>query len=84
MSTLYAESLAAGLVTGSHGSDLYMRDTPEARALVSEHLTALALDWPQARRTRVVESFRDNVTGEPSLSVAFAYDPAFTQKGGQS
>lgn len=67
MATVYDDMNAAGLVTGSHYSDLYVRNTPEARAILARH--GLRIDgWN-------VQRFRDNVSGEASLDLPLRFDP---------
>ena len=64
--TLHTDMQAAGLVTGTHCYDLYVLDTPQARAILAQH--GLTVDgWN-------VQPFRDNVTGKPSLDCVFKAD----------
>ena len=63
--SLYAEMLAAGLVTGNYESDLHVQDTPDAWAIYEKHKGTMAS--PQR--------FRDNITGLPSLDFYFEYVP---------
>jgi hypothetical protein len=53
---------AAGCEMDNHESDLYVRATPEALAIVK------ASGW-------TYETFRHQVTGQLWLDVAFAYEP---------
>lgn len=66
--TLYTAAQEAGLVIGNHYSDLYLRDTPEARALIAELCTLKPVP------------FVDQTTGERALDVPFHFDPYWEQK----
>jgi len=55
---------AAGLTTGTHYSDLYTLDTPEARAILAKHGKRVD-GWN-------VQGFTDQVTGARSLDVVFS------------
>lgn len=68
MPTLYESAKAAGLVAGSHESDLYLYVTPEALRLV------------KSSGLRVSDTFRDNVTGRPCVEVFGAFDPFWKGK----
>lgn len=64
--TLYDEMLAAGLVVGHHASDLYVKDTPEAWAILAPHLPTMSR--PQR--------FKSNIEGEGMcLDIPFGYTP---------
>lgn len=66
--SLYQELSKLGLPMDSHESDLYVKWSPEAAALV--------------RATgRVFQSFRHQVTGERWLEVPFAYEPWWKNRG---
>ena len=65
--SLYTEAKAAGLVTGSHESDLYLEATPEARELCERYGVRFSC-------------FVDRVTGKPSFAVPFAFEPFWTAR----
>jgi len=65
---LYAELVAAGCQVDHHESDLYVLDTPEARAILAEH--------PDVRAT----AFRSDVDHKRWLDVPFAYSPFWAGK----
>lgn len=63
MNTLYQDLLMANVPTDSHASDLYVKDTPEARRILQDHgkpLTGL---------------FRNNIDGLLWFDVPFMYAP---------
>lgn len=63
--SLYDEMKAAGLVTSTHHTDLYVRDCPHARAILAKH-GKKPDGWN-------VQQFRDEVSGLASLDIPFAY-----------
>lgn len=64
--SIYQDALSAGLKVDHHESDLYLEDTPKARALVEEH------GW--YRISFIVQpEHRD--AGQAWLDIPFAYDP---------
>ncbi len=65
--TIYDEMKAAGLVTGSHESDLYVLDTLEAREILK-------------RRDHSFSGFRNEVDGNRNLDIPFAYQPFWDDK----
>ena len=65
--SFYQECRAAGLVTGNHESDLYLKDTPEAREICKRH-------------DRRPEGFQDQRDGSRALDVPFAYEPFWEAK----
>lgn len=66
--TIYGDAVSAGLVAGHHESDLYLRDTPEARALLERHGKTVD-GWN-------VQPFTSETDGERLLDVPFAYPTA--------
>ena len=64
--SLHADLKAAGLVTGTHYSDLYALDTPQARAILAAHGKRVD-GWS-------VQGFTDEVTGNRSLDIVFGVD----------
>ncbi len=66
--SLYKELKAAGIETDNHESDLYVKDSPEAREIVHRHR-------PEAPR-----AFRSEVDGEIWLDVPFAFEPFWDAK----
>ncbi len=64
--TLYAALVAAGCQIDHHESDLYVRDTLQAQAIIHSHATPV-----RARITR----FRSALDGEWWLDIPFAYQP---------
>jgi len=62
--TIYAQMLAAGVPTDSHESDLYVKATPEALAIVRRY-----------RWRNLVTSFTHAVDGTRWLEIPFAFDP---------
>jgi len=65
--TLYEDLVAAGIPTDSHESDLYVLDTPEARALLAKH-------------GKQGSGFVSQIDRRRWLDVPFAYDPFWTKK----
>lgn len=69
-SSLHADMVAAGVPTDSRESDLYVKDTPEARAILARHQTHAT----NARR------FRHTETGELWIDIPFAFEPFWQKK----
>jgi hypothetical protein len=67
--SLYQELRTTGIPTDHHESDLYVLDTPEARALIAKH----------GKRG---SSFTSQIDRRRWLDVPFAYDP-FWERGGR-
>jgi hypothetical protein len=63
VATLYERLRDAGCELGSHESDLHVRDTPDARAILAE--------FPRVKP----HAFRSAIDGAPWLDVPFANDP---------
>lgn len=69
--SLYQELRAAGIPTDHHESDLYVLDTPAARALIGKH-------------GKKGSSFTSQIDGKRWLDVPFTYDPFWEKKRGGS
>lgn len=69
-SSLYADILAAGIPHTSHETDLYIPDTPEARAILARY----PLEQRNAKR------FKNQVEGGVWIDVPFSYLPAWEAK----
>ena len=69
MTSIYQDALAAGLFEGNRGWDLYIRDTPQARAILAKHGKKVD-GWN-------VTSFSDQSTDTRTrlLEIPFAYNP---------
>jgi hypothetical protein len=67
-SDYYYKLLRAGVPMDSHESDLYVKDTPTARAILA--------DWPFGRLGR----FKNNINGEIYIDIPFAYAPYWEKK----
>ena len=77
MRTIYQRATAAGIPMDHHESDLYLKDTPEARRILAE--------WrAESGRDEFVTYFHDQETGEQWIDIAFAYDPFWVAKGERS
>jgi hypothetical protein len=61
--TVYQELIAAGCQIDNHESDLYVKVTPESRAIVEPWLSGYACKHQ-------VKTFRSNIDGEIQLSPA--------------
>jgi len=68
--TFYQEMKEAGLVTGSHCSDLYTKATQDAKEIADRHGKAGVL-----RKT-----FINQVTGELNFDFPFALEPYWEEK----
>jgi argininosuccinate synthase len=66
--SLYQALLAAGIQTDHHESDLYVLDTPIARALIAKSGLAMA------------KPFTSQIDGKRWLDVPFAYEPFWEKK----
>ena len=69
--SVYDEMMAAGLVTGTHESDLYVKHCPEAKAIATRHGKTGAL----------LTTFKNQVTGELNYELPFCFDPFWNNKG---
>lgn len=69
MTSIYQDALATGLFEGNRGTDLYMRDTPQARAILSKHGKEVD-GW---NVISFVDQSRDD--RQLLLEVPFAYTP---------
>lgn len=63
--TIQDDMLAAGIEIDHHESDLYVPDTPEARAILARHNVKVNA-W-------CATTFICRKTGEPYLDIPFAY-----------
>ena len=71
--SLYTDARDRGLEIDHHESDLYLKDTPEARALLAEH-------GKKGRRTYEVDGwnvsrFKSEIDGTYWLDIPFDYEP---------
>jgi hypothetical protein len=67
-SDYYYKLLRAKVPMDSHESDLYVKDTPTARAILA--------DWPFGR----LERFKNNINGQIYIDIPFAYAPYWKKK----
>lgn len=72
--TLYTDLKAARLDLDNHESDLYVRDTPEARAILAVH--GKRVDGHNVQR------FTSQIDGKPWLDIPFAYTPWWERRTG--
>lgn len=72
--SLYARLIEAGCETDHHESDLYVKVTPEAKAIIE------AFESESGIKNR--ETFRSAIDGSPWYDIPFAYDPAWSSKAG--
>jgi hypothetical protein len=73
--SLYEDAVRLGLELDHHETDLYLKDCPEARALLAEH-------DKRGRRVYVVDGwnvslFHSEIDNAPWLDIPFNYDPAW-------
>lgn len=68
--TVYEEMKAAGLVTGNHCSDLYVKACPLAREIAERH----------GKTGVLCTSFKNQVTGEMNFELPFCFDPYWEEK----
>jgi len=77
MKTIYERTKDAGLEMDSHESDLYLKDTTEARRILEE--------WRnESGRDEFVTWFRSEINGAQWMDIPFAYDPFWAAKGKRS
>jgi hypothetical protein len=72
---LYDRLVAAGCEVDNHESDLYVRDTPEARRVIEGFEVQFYNDGLTQYR------FIHQVTGEPWLDLPFMYSPWWRKRG---
>jgi len=75
--TLYDRAKAAGLEMDHHESDLYLKDTPEARRVVAEHQAA-------SGRDEFVTYFTSEIDGARWMDIAFKYEPFWAAKAARA
>jgi hypothetical protein len=68
--SIYTDIKAADLPTDSHESDLYVKDSPEAREILAEHGKKVD-GWN-------VQGFKSAIDGAHWLDIPFAFDPWWT------
>lgn len=70
--SLYADMVAAAIPTDNHESDLYVPDTPEARAILARHGKKVD-GWN-------VQRFTSAIDGKPWLDIPFAFQPYWDKR----
>lgn len=70
--TLYERLVAAGCEIDHHESDLYVKATPEALAIIE--------DYEAASKLKNRETFSSAIDGSPWYDLPFAYDPFWSAK----
>lgn len=73
--TLYEEMRAAGCEIDHHETDLYVKDTPEARAVLEAYKVT-------GYGPVTVSAFRSEVDGAMWLDIPFYYAPAWPNWAG--
>ena len=73
MQSIYVRAKAAGLEIDNHASDLYLKDTPEARRIIK--------DWEiDTGRDALVKYFHSDVDATHWMEISFAFDPFWIKK----
>jgi hypothetical protein len=67
----YEEMKSAGLVTGNHCSDLYVKHCQEAREIAERH----------GKTGVLLTTFKNQITGELNYELPFCFDPYWTERG---
>ncbi len=70
--SLYSDLIAAGCEIDHHESDLYVKRTPEAVAIIHQHGKTVD-GWN-------VQPFVSQIDGTPWLDIPFAYEPYWAAK----
>lgn len=78
--SLYEDMVEAGVETDHHESDLYVLDTPTARAVLQRHGKLFAGDRREAGGPYVAR-FVSEADGRPWVEVPFSYDPFWKGRG---
>lgn len=65
--TVYEEMKKAGLITGSHASDLYVKFCPEASNIAAKH----------GRIGVLLTVFKNQISGEMNYELPFCFDPSW-------
>lgn len=68
MNSIFEEIIHAGIEYDNHCSDLYVKDSPEAREIIK-------------RYDRSLEFFNNAIDGSRWIDVPFAYDPYWDKRG---
>jgi hypothetical protein len=63
--SIYTDMLNAGIETDSHCSDLYVKDSPESRAILERHGKKVD-GWN-------VQPFKSQIDGSDWLDISFSY-----------
>ena len=66
MTSLYHELKSAGIELDSHYSDLYVKDSPQARAIIQRHMD---------KKARFPSLFISQIDGKPWFDIPFAFMP---------
>lgn len=74
--SVYSAMVAAGIPTDHHESDLYVKDTPEARAILMTH--------DKKPGTWGCPGFTSAIDGTRWLDVPFCYDPYWEKRGAKA
>jgi len=72
--TLYEELTAAGCLTDHHESDLYVKYSDKALAIIVDHVLL-----PGSLLQRLPNKFVSNIDGSLWYDIPFAYDPFFNK-----
>jgi hypothetical protein len=72
--TLYEELTAASCVIDHHASDLYVKCTPKALAIIVDHVLL-----PGSLLQKLPNKFVSNIDGSLWYDIPFAYDPFFNK-----
>lgn len=71
--SLYTDIVEAGIPYSNHASDLYVKDTPEARAIIRKHEEAQG-------RLIVMSPFHSQIDHEQWLDISFMYEPFWEER----
>ena len=74
LKSLYPRLVEAGCEIDHHESDLYVKATPQARAII--------LAWEAETGIKNRETFKSAIDGSPWYDIPFAYDPFWSKKAG--
>jgi len=68
LDSIFQQATAAGLEMGNHSSDLHLKDTPEARAIIAAWETETGM-------SKSATYFVSGIDNTRWIDLPFAYDP---------
>ena len=81
MISLYERLKNAGCEISNYYSDLYVKDTPKARAIISDYKHDAGIHKPDDVPDAWISRFKSNIDGRYWLDIPMMFDPYWQAKG---